>query len=139
MKLSLAASVLVALVNAAALPGATRDITRIPAPEGYFESHLGSVGFTVTPAEPQSLKLAARAITHFYACVDDDFRGKCESFTVNTGECCTFLNQPFLIPGDYDILNLPADLYDSDSFNNDWNDAITSIGPDKGTTCTIWL
>ncbi|OBT66195.1 hypothetical protein VE03_05139 [Pseudogymnoascus sp. 23342-1-I1] len=112
MKLTLATSVLIALANAVAVPGATRKVTRIPVPEGYFESHLGSVGFTVTPAEQRSPKLAARALTHFYACVDSDFRGKCESFTINTGECY--------------------------SFNSDWNDAITSIGPDKGTTCTIW-
>lgn len=91
MKLSFATSFLVALANAAAVPGVTHGVTRIPVPEGYFESHLGSVGFTVTPAEPRSPKVAARAITHFYACIDDDFRGKCESFTVNTGECCTFI------------------------------------------------
>jgi hypothetical protein len=103
MKLSLATSVFFALANAAAVPVATHEITRIPVPEGYFESHLGSVGFTVAPAEPRSPKVAARAITHFYACIDDDFRGKCESFTVNTGECCMFLDQPFIIPEDYDI------------------------------------
>jgi hypothetical protein len=91
MKLSFATFFLVALANAVAVPGVTRDVTRIPVPEGYFESHLGSVGFTVTPTESRPPKVAARAITHFYACIDDDFRGKCESFTVNTGECCTFI------------------------------------------------
>ncbi|KFY15712.1 hypothetical protein V491_05592 [Pseudogymnoascus sp. VKM F-3775] len=110
MKLSLVTSVLVALASAAAVPGATHETERVPVPEGYFESHVGSVGFTVVPSAP--VKMAARAITHFYACINADFKPACQNFEVNTGGCY--------------------------NFQGNWNDAISSIGPDKGTTCTLW-
>lgn len=94
MKLSLATSVLVALASAAAVPGAAHEAERVPVPEGYFESHVGDVGFTVVPAAP--VKMAARAITHFYACINADFKPACQNFEVNTGGCCTFKQRPFI-------------------------------------------
>ncbi|KFY87778.1 hypothetical protein V500_06751 [Pseudogymnoascus sp. VKM F-4518 (FW-2643)] len=110
MKLSLASSVLLALANAVAVPGTSHEAERVPVPEGYFESHIGSVGFTLAPAG--SLKMAARAVTHVYVCINADFKPACQNLSVNTGGC-------------YNLVG-------------NWNDAISSIGPDQGTTCTIW-
>ncbi|KFY23580.1 hypothetical protein V493_05762 [Pseudogymnoascus sp. VKM F-4281 (FW-2241)] len=111
MKLSLATSALLALTNAVAVPGTTPEIQRVPVPEGFFESHIGSVGsLTIAPAEPP--KIDARAITHFYACINSNFQPACQNFAVNTGGCY--------------------------NFSGNWNDAISSIGPDKGTTCTLY-
>ncbi|KFY30338.1 hypothetical protein V494_08187 [Pseudogymnoascus sp. VKM F-4513 (FW-928)] len=110
MKISLAISLFVALASAAAVPGTSHEIERIPVPEGFFESHIGDVGFTVEPATPAPI--GARAITHFYACLNADFQPACTNFEVNTGGCY--------------------------NFNGNWNDAISSIGPDQGTTCILW-
>jgi hypothetical protein len=86
MKLSPATSALLALASAVAVPGTTHEAERIPVPEGFFESHIGSVGFTLVPAEP--LKMAARAITHVYVCINADFKPACSNLQVNTGSCC---------------------------------------------------
>ncbi|KFY92795.1 hypothetical protein V498_04765 [Pseudogymnoascus sp. VKM F-4517 (FW-2822)] len=112
MKLSLATSVLAAaLANAVAAPGAAHESERVPVPEGFFESHIGPVDLTLFPAEP--LKMASRATTHFYACINDNFRPACNNFELPTNYCY--------------------------NFQGNWNDAITSIGPDKGTTCILWF
>ncbi|KAE8445771.1 hypothetical protein EG329_012829 [Mollisiaceae sp. DMI_Dod_QoI] len=114
MKFPIALSTILAFANAAATPQpASKDTSKIeiiPVPEGFFESHLGETGISLIPAD--NLALAARAITHVYMCINDNFQPACENFQVNTGVC-------------YNL-------------GGNWNDAISSIGPDSGTTCTIW-
>ncbi|KAK8112983.1 hypothetical protein PG984_013509 [Apiospora sp. TS-2023a] len=56
--------------------------------------------------------VGTEAITHLYVCINSNFGGACTNIQVNTGDC-------FSISGNF-------------------NDAITSLGPDQGTTCTIW-
>ncbi|KAK0725984.1 hypothetical protein B0H67DRAFT_144409 [Lasiosphaeris hirsuta] len=54
----------------------------------------------------------ARAITHLFVCDSLNFQGRCENLETETNRC-------------YNL------------FNN-WNDVISSLGPDQGTTCTIY-
>ncbi|KAK1997385.1 hypothetical protein LX36DRAFT_681770 [Colletotrichum falcatum] len=55
---------------------------------------------------------SVQAITHLYVCADNNFSGRCENLESNTNQC-------------YNLFN-------------GWNDAISSLGPDAGTSCTIW-
>ncbi|KAK7911552.1 hypothetical protein PG985_014033 [Apiospora marii] len=64
------------------------------------------------PNAPGTPDVGTGAITHLYICINSDFKGACTNLEVNTGGC-------------YNLLG-------------NWNDAVTSLGPDKGTTCTIW-
>ncbi|KAK5657188.1 hypothetical protein OQA88_3246 [Cercophora sp. LCS_1] len=54
----------------------------------------------------------ARAITHLFVCDSLNFNGRCENLETETGRC-------------YNLFN-------------GWNDVISSLGPDRGTTCTIY-
>ncbi|KAI3548862.1 hypothetical protein CSPX01_02885 [Colletotrichum filicis] len=53
-----------------------------------------------------------QAITHLYICSDANFSGRCQNLESNTGQC-------------YDL-------------GNGFNDVVSSLGPDAGTSCTIW-
>ncbi|KAK1624683.1 hypothetical protein BDP81DRAFT_398319 [Colletotrichum phormii] len=53
-----------------------------------------------------------QAITHLYICSDANFSGRCQNLESNTGQC--------------------YNLY------NGFNDVVSSLGPDAGTSCTIW-
>ncbi|KAK0615210.1 hypothetical protein B0T17DRAFT_510997 [Bombardia bombarda] len=53
-----------------------------------------------------------RAITHLYVCDSANFQGRCENLETTTGQC-------------YGLFN-------------GWNDAISSLGPDAGTTCVLY-
>ncbi|KAK2049996.1 hypothetical protein LZ31DRAFT_548814 [Colletotrichum somersetense] len=55
---------------------------------------------------------SVQAITHLYICADANFSGRCENLQSTTGQC-------------YNL-------------QNGWNDVVTSLGPDAGTSCTIW-
>ncbi|KAF2874175.1 hypothetical protein BDV95DRAFT_487956, partial [Massariosphaeria phaeospora] len=50
--------------------------------------------------------------THLYVCEDEMFGARCDNLHVAVGQC----------------YNLDAS----------WNDKITSLGPDKGTFCTLY-
>ncbi|GJC83477.1 hypothetical protein ColLi_06315 [Colletotrichum liriopes] len=53
-----------------------------------------------------------QAITHLYICSDANFSGRCQNLESNTGQCYTL--------------------------GNGFNDVVSSLGPDQGTSCTIW-
>ncbi|OHE92128.1 hypothetical protein CORC01_12583 [Colletotrichum orchidophilum] len=53
-----------------------------------------------------------QAITHLYICSDANFSGRCQNLDSNTGQC-------------YNL-------------GNGFNDVVSSLGPDAGTSCTIW-
>ncbi|KAF9871922.1 hypothetical protein CkaCkLH20_10554 [Colletotrichum karsti] len=53
-----------------------------------------------------------QAITHLYICSDANFSGRCQNLESNTGQC-------------YNL-------------GNGFNDVVSSLGPDAGTSCTIW-
>ncbi|KZL86570.1 hypothetical protein CI238_05631 [Colletotrichum incanum] len=53
-----------------------------------------------------------QAITHLYICSDANFSGRCQNLESNTGQC-------------YNLAN-------------GFNDVVSSLGPDQGTSCTIW-
>lgn len=59
-----------------------------------------------------AVKPTPEAITHLYVCIDKNFGGRCQNLQTVTTGCL--------------------------DFGNGFNDAITSLGPDKGTTCTIY-
>ncbi|KAF2641909.1 hypothetical protein P280DRAFT_288047 [Massarina eburnea CBS 473.64] len=50
--------------------------------------------------------------THIYVCLDADFKGTCQNFEVEPGKC-------------YNV-------------TDDWNDKISSGGPDKDTFCAAY-
>ncbi|KXH34305.1 hypothetical protein CNYM01_01110 [Colletotrichum nymphaeae SA-01] len=58
-----------------------------------------------------------QAITHLYICSDANFSGRCQNLESNTGQCFR--------------LHL-------DDLGNGFNDVVSSLGPDAGTSCTIW-
>ncbi|KAK7456722.1 hypothetical protein Landi51_01998 [Colletotrichum acutatum] len=58
-----------------------------------------------------------QAITHLYICSDANFSGRCQNLESNTGQC--------------------SKLY-PDDLGNGFNDVVSSLGPDAGTSCTIW-
>ncbi|KAI0196610.1 hypothetical protein EV127DRAFT_476668 [Xylaria flabelliformis] len=72
---------------------------------------IGIVSAGVLPRE-KAAPDAAALITHFFACVDSDFKGTCNNFQISTGACLNFVAP--------------------------YQDSISSIGPDKGTTCVLW-
>ncbi|CZS97805.1 uncharacterized protein RAG0_06712 [Rhynchosporium agropyri] len=113
MQFTTAISALVAVAGLASAATPSYGIEMVPVPEGYFESHLGETGVTLSPAVAVQRRLSSRAITHVYVCINSNFSGACQNVQVNTGGCYNFV-------GNY-------------------NDAISSIGPDQGTTCTIWF
>ncbi|KAK0751451.1 hypothetical protein B0T18DRAFT_402524 [Schizothecium vesticola] len=53
-----------------------------------------------------------RDITHLYICDSSNFQGRCQNLEAERNRCYTL-------------------------FNN-WGDTVSSLGPDWGTTCTIW-
>ncbi|KAK1829210.1 hypothetical protein QBC39DRAFT_374033 [Podospora conica] len=57
-------------------------------------------------------EIEKRADTHLYICDSANFQGRCENIRAERNSCYT--------------------LY------NNWSDTVTSLGPDKGTTCTIY-
>ncbi|KAI1753215.1 hypothetical protein F4782DRAFT_84643 [Xylaria castorea] len=75
---------------------------------------VGTVSAGVLPREVAGSDgtLGAQVITHVYACVDGGFTGTCNNFEIQTGACLNFA-APF-------------------------QDSISAIGPDQGTTCTIY-
>ncbi|KAJ0165015.1 hypothetical protein CTA2_12596 [Colletotrichum tanaceti] len=67
------------------------------------------------PAPPAAvgapLEGSVQAITHLYICSNINFGGDCLNVEVSTGNC-------------YNL--------------NGWNDIVSSLGPDQGTSCTIY-
>ncbi|CZT11430.1 uncharacterized protein RCO7_03865 [Rhynchosporium graminicola] len=105
MQFTTAISALVAVAGLASAATPSYGIEMVPVPEGYFESHLGETGVTLSPAVAVQRRLSSRAITHVYVCINSNFSGACQNVQVNTGGCYNFV-------GNY-------------------NDAISSIGPDQ--------
>ncbi|KAL8676729.1 MAG: hypothetical protein Q9186_006775 [Xanthomendoza sp. 1 TL-2023] len=60
----------------------------------------------------QVSKPIPNAVTHLYVCIDKGFSGRCQNLESGTNGC-------------YDL-------------GNGFNNAISSLGPDKGITCTIY-
>ncbi|KAI4111071.1 MAG: hypothetical protein LQ339_000799 [Xanthoria mediterranea] len=81
---------------------------------------MGSASPVASPAQARDAAanstapgtLASQAITHLFVCTDADFKGRCQNLE-NTRGACTNLG-------------------------NGLSDSISSLGPDQGTTCTIW-
>ncbi|TIC99370.1 hypothetical protein CH35J_005089 [Colletotrichum higginsianum] len=58
------------------------------------------------------LEGSLQAITHLYICQNINFGGSCVNVEVSTGVC-------------YNLIN-------------GWNDVVSSLGPDAGTSCTLY-
>ncbi|KAH8596569.1 hypothetical protein B0O99DRAFT_685569 [Bisporella sp. PMI_857] len=70
---------------------------------------LSAPGTSNVPAKGSSEK---RAITHLFVAADVNFGGRTENLATNTGQCNDLLNG--------------------------WNNIVSSLGPDAGTTCCIY-
>ena len=71
-----------------------------------------SLAAALPAAEVAENAIEKRAVTHLFVCDSANFQGRCENLQVDRGSCLTL-------------------------FNN-WGDTISSLGPDSGTTCTVY-
>ncbi|KAL2076004.1 hypothetical protein VTL71DRAFT_947 [Oculimacula yallundae] len=113
MHFTTAISALMTLAGATAGSAPSYGVEMVPVPDGYFESHLGEIGVSISPAVAVRGRLSARAITYVYICLNSNFSGACKNLEVQTNVC-------------YNLIG-------------NYNDAISSIGPNQGTTCRIFF
>ncbi|KAI4126985.1 MAG: hypothetical protein LQ338_003440 [Usnochroma carphineum] len=108
----------IALILAALVAIASATPVASPQAEASPESTLAppDKGESVAPGTYHKLDgpspIATQATTHLYVCTDYDFHGRCENLESTKQGCYTLFN----------------------GFDNE----ITSLGPDQGTTCTIY-
>jgi len=72
----------------------------------------GAINISSRTAEVEGTVHKRQSVTHLFVCDSANFNGRCENLESNRGQC-------------YNLLN-------------GWNDVISSLGPDQGTTCTLW-
>lgn len=81
-----------------------------------------------------------QAVTHVYVCTDSNFRGRCENLESTKQGCCSSIL--FFFPPLPPLTCAQSSKADGirgiDTLFNGFSDQISSIGPDAGTTCTLY-
>ena len=75
--------------------------------------------------------LSKRALTHLYVCTDIDFEGTCQNLLTSTGYCCQLKDTKEA--QSHKLITVILD-----NLGNGFRDTISSLGPDEGTSCTVF-
>ena len=81
-----------------------------------------------------------QAVTHVFVCTDANFKGRCENLESTKQGCCSSIHFSFsALPPLTRAQSLKADgIHGIVTLFNGFSDQISSIGPDAGTTCTLY-
>ena len=82
------------------------------------------------------------AITHVYVCTDANFGGRCQNLDSIIAQCCMsascYLPRPVSLFEKNYRWCLSLSFSQTDPLANGFNDAVSSPGPDYGTTCILY-
>ncbi|KAL8664094.1 MAG: hypothetical protein Q9168_007974 [Polycauliona sp. 1 TL-2023] len=100
------------ILGAIAAMGSASPVNSKAEAPGTVEARDTAVGNSVAPGQFHKLVTSPtpQAITHVYVCTDSNFHGRCQNLESTK----------------------------QDTLSNGFSDTISSIGPDAGTTCTLY-
>ncbi|KAL8876670.1 MAG: hypothetical protein Q9198_005172 [Flavoplaca austrocitrina] len=102
------------ILGALAAMGSANPIAPVAEAHSVLEACDSAIANSTAPGEFHKLitRPTPQAVTHVFVCTDSNFKGRCENLESTKQGCYTLFNG--------------------------FSDTISSIGPDAGTTCTLW-